>query len=78
MERIFSGGLSDNIDNRLMSLTAKRWLRKEKKHKTNRKGERVGLKTNRHFSRPNPAHFQKKILEAYAGTTDYFLRREII
>jgi hypothetical protein len=36
---------------------------KEKKHKLNSKGNPLGLIAGKHFARPNPEHFQKKILE---------------
>jgi hypothetical protein len=54
------------LDNYLMRLTAKRWMKKERSNKRNIKGDVLSLRVGKHFARPNPDHFQKKILEQYA------------
>jgi hypothetical protein len=56
---------ADRIDNSLMKITSRRWKRKEEKRKLNTSGRRMGLHTNKHFSKPNPDHFQKKIVEQF-------------
>jgi len=56
---------SDKLDNYLMKVTTNRWKRKEAKHRLNRSGRRMGLHTNKHFSKPNPEHLQRQILELY-------------
>jgi len=56
---------ADRIDNYLMKLTSKRWKRKEEEHQLNNAGRLMGLHTNKHFSKPNPNHLQKQILELY-------------
>jgi hypothetical protein len=61
-EKVFNNRLGDRLDNFLMRVTAKRWAEKEKKHKLNSKGNPLGLIAGKHFARPNPEHFQKKIL----------------
>jgi hypothetical protein len=65
IERIFNNRLGDGIDNYLMGLTAKRWKQKETEHRVNMRGVRMGLRTGKHFSKPNPAHFQKQVLDRY-------------
>jgi hypothetical protein len=62
IEKVFSNRLGDRLDDSLMRITAKRWADKEKKHKLNSKGNPLGLIAGKHFARPNPEHFQKKIL----------------
>lgn len=57
--------LGDRIDDYLCKLTSRRWSQKEKRHKLNIKGNRMGLKTGKHFSKPNPVFFQEKILSLY-------------
>jgi hypothetical protein len=62
VEWLFNNKLGNAIDNTLMRITAHRWKKKEKLHKTNDHGVRMGLCTDKHFARPNPAFFQKKVL----------------
>jgi len=65
LEKLFDNPLGDKLDNYLRRLTSRRWLEKEAKGALNDKGQRMSLKTSKHFSRPNPELFQQKILGAY-------------
>jgi hypothetical protein len=65
IEFFFNNSLGERLDNFLMKVTAQRWREKEVKKKLNIKGGRMGLRTGKHFSRPNPAFFQQKILLLY-------------
>ena len=56
---------ANKLDNYLMMLTTKRWNRKEAEHRLNSSGRRMGLHTNKHFSKPNPEHLQRQILDLY-------------
>lgn len=64
-EWIFNNRFGDALDNFLMKLTSRRWKKKEQDGQVNMKGNRMGLRTGKHFSKPNPLHFQKKLLETY-------------
>jgi hypothetical protein len=64
-ESVFNNFVGDWLDNLLMRLTSRRWHQKEINHKTNVKGNRMGLLTGKHFSKPNPMFFQEKILRQY-------------
>jgi len=91
-EPIFNNRLGDWLDNYLMHVTGRRWARKEKRHKVNMKGNPMALRVAKHFGRPDPEHFQKRILDmlenklreltnkhgAQLTDEDYFLRKEII
>ena len=66
IEKIFGGRMGDWLDNKLMWITDKRWQKKLRRHKKNDKGFSIGMMVNKHFSKPNPAFFQDKILEMYA------------
>jgi len=55
------------LDNKLMRITTKRWMQKELRGKLNMKGNRVGLRMSKHFSKPNPEFFQQKVLQLYAS-----------
>ena len=82
----------NRLDNYLMHITAKRWQKKELRHKLNCKGDKIGLSIDKHFARPNPAHLQQKLLTMYAARlrtieekpepsfihAGHFLRKEII
>lgn len=67
LEKLFNNRLGDGLDNYLRRLTSRRWLAKEAKGALNDKGQRMSLKTDKHFSRPNPELFQQKILGAYTN-----------
>jgi hypothetical protein len=56
---------AERIDNYLMKVTTSRWNKKEGEQRVNVAGRRMGLHTNKHFSKPNPQYFQKTILELF-------------
>jgi len=66
-ESLFNNSFGDRIDNYLMKLTSRRWNEKELRQKLNMKGGRMGLKTGKHYAKPNPVFFQQKILSKYAA-----------
>lgn len=66
LERLFDNRMGDRLDDYLRRLTARRWQKKEDRGTLNEKGNKLSLKTGKHFSRPNPEMFQKKILTVYA------------
>jgi hypothetical protein len=65
LESLFRNRLGNRLDNYFMKLTTSRWKEKEEQKKLNYRGERMGLRTDKHFSKPNPYFFQKKILQAF-------------
>lgn len=64
-EWMLNNRVGDRLDNYFMKLTSRRWKKKEAAHKLNMKGNPMGLRNGKHFSKPNPHHFQKKLLELY-------------
>jgi hypothetical protein len=64
VEWLLDNRLGNAIDNWLMRITTRRWIKKEKLQKTNAHGIRMGLHTGKHFSKPNPEFFQRKVLDA--------------
>ena len=64
-ERIFNNNAGNLLDTFLMKLTAKSWNAKTHRKKKNRKGMLLSMHTGKHFSKPNPENFQKKILHRY-------------
>ena len=65
IEQIFNNHPGNLLDNYLMRLTSKRWKLKEEKQILNIKGNRMGLKTAKHYCKPNPAFFHEKLLARY-------------
>ena len=64
VEWLLDNKAGNSLDNWLMRVTTRRWLTKEQLQKTNSHGIRMGLHTGKHFSKPNPAFFQRKVLDA--------------
>lgn len=64
-ESFLNNKLGDWLDNYFMKLTTKRWKKKEEEQKLNTKGERMGLKTSKHCSKPNPIFFHDWFMSKY-------------
>ncbi|MFL5743621.1 MAG: hypothetical protein ACJ751_03095 [Niastella sp.] len=64
VEWLLDNKAGNSLDNWLMRVTTRRWLKKEQLKKTNSHGIRMGLHTGKHFSKPNPEFFQRKVLDA--------------
>jgi predicted nucleotidyltransferase len=64
-EFLLNNRLGNWLDDYLFKLTTARWQKKEQKKKVNARGERMGLKTNKHFSKPNPVFFHNAFIETY-------------
>ncbi len=65
IESLFANAFGDWLDNYFLRLTSARWKKKEDEGKLNNKGIRMGLRTGKHYSKPNPAFFQEKLLARY-------------
>ena len=68
IEKMFSNKLGEWLDNFLMRLTAKSWDKKTRNKKTNSKGMIMSMHTGKHFSKPNPVNFQRKLLQRYENS----------
>ncbi len=75
MERLFSGRIGDRVDNWLMRLTQRRWLRKQDSANLNAKGVCMGMLAGKHFAKPDPRHFQYRILQQYEIRVEQLLQR---
>ncbi len=64
VEWLLNNRLGNALDELLMRITARRWKKKEQLQRTNDHGVRMGLCTGKHFARPNPGFFQRKVLES--------------
>jgi hypothetical protein len=75
LEKAFNNRLGDRLDNYLMNLTAKRWTLKTTLKKKNSKGYLMSICTDKHFSKPNPEHFQKVLLQNYENSLNDVYKR---
>jgi hypothetical protein len=76
-EKLFNTRPGCMVDDYLMKLTSKRWAAKTRKNRRNSKGYLMSMCTDKHFSKPNPDHFQKTLLHKYEGTlADIYKRLE--
>lgn len=64
-EFFFNNRFGDWLDEYLLELTTKRWNKKEAESRRNAKGNLMGLRTGKHFSKPNPAYLQDRVLQLY-------------
>ena len=65
MEFVLNNRFGNWLDNYFFKLTTARWQKKEERKKLNAKGERMGIKTGKHFSKPNPIFFHNAFIETY-------------
>lgn len=75
IESLFNNSLGNRLDNFLMNLTTRRWKEKENKHKLNMRGIRMGLKTNKHYCKPNPSFFHEKVLASHANKVNEYEKK---
>jgi hypothetical protein len=64
-EFVFNTKLGNWLDDYLMRLTTRRWKKKEEQQRLNTKGERMGLKTGKHFSKPGTVFFHDWFMTTY-------------
>lgn len=65
MEKMLNNAAGDAVDNLLMKITAGRWAKKTALKKLNSKGSVMGMDVNKHYAKPDPKNFQKKLLIQY-------------
>ena len=65
LEYVLNNRFGNWLDNYFLKLTTARWQKKEERKKLNAKGERTGMKTDKHFSKPNPIFFHNDFIENY-------------
>jgi hypothetical protein len=62
IEKALNNKLGERLDNFLMALTTRRWKKKADTGARNKKGDRMSLLTGKHYSKPDPAHLQARIM----------------
>jgi hypothetical protein len=74
VEKLLNNRFGNTLDNYLMNLTSKSWNSKTRSNKTNSKGILMSMHIGRHFSKPNPDTFQKKLLQRYDNQLSEILK----
>jgi hypothetical protein len=82
IEALFNNRLGDLLDNYFRRVTERRWIEKEEKGLLDKKGARMTMLCDPHYSRPDPNAFQQRILDRYSAKLEemdgYFFLKEII
>jgi hypothetical protein len=66
-EWLLDNRIGNYLDDYLRNLTARRWKIKEQRGDLTMRGIKMSLQCGKHYSRPNPEHFQQKVLHRYYG-----------
>ncbi|WP_413667422.1 hypothetical protein ACEN9X_23395 [Mucilaginibacter sp. Mucisp86] len=64
-ERLFNNPFGNWLDNTLMQITSGRWNKKTEMKKLNMRGNVMSMAASKHFAKPSPENFQKKLIERY-------------
>ncbi len=73
VEAIFNNWVGSSLDTFLMKLTDRRWQRKTEKGELNKRGILMSMSVSKHFSKPDPTNFQKKLLFNYGRKLESIL-----
>lgn len=65
VQKMFNGGWGNKIDDRLLRITNQRWQKKAKRNQLNSRGIKMGMAASKHFSKPDPANFQQRVVRQY-------------
>ena len=77
IEKLFNNRFGSMLDSYFMKITDKRWTAKTIRQKRNTRGLVMGLQASKHYSKPDPANFQFKLLQHYENDlADIFYKYE--
>jgi hypothetical protein len=74
LEKMFDNRLGDRLDRWLMTVTARRWHKKTEAGRRNNHGILMTMDATRHTARPDPAAFQRNLLDTYERKVAELLR----
>ncbi|HUS01357.1 MAG TPA: hypothetical protein VMY77_06505 [Chitinophagaceae bacterium] len=78
IEFLLNNAFGNMLDNMLMNITSKRWLRKTHRCKLNTRGIVLGMSATKSCAKPDPKNFQKKIIEQYERKVFELLHKKVI
>lgn len=74
LEFVLNNKMGNALDNYLMKLTAISWNSKASRNKKNSNGMLMSMHVGKHFSKPNPVNFQKRLLQRYENCKEEIFR----
>ena len=78
VEKLLNNSMGDRLDSFFMKMTDKSWSAKTKRKKKNSRGVLMSLRAAKHYSKPDPANFQYKLLQLYENNlADVFNQYEL-
>jgi hypothetical protein len=78
IQRLLNNRMGDGLDNYLMKLTCRRWQTKTVQGRINSKGKPLNMDLGKHYSKPHPENFQKRLLVRYERSlADNYKRFEL-
>lgn len=65
LEAWCKGPWGNRLDDRLLRITQRRWQKKADRNQLNSRGIKMGMVADKHFSKPDPANFQQKVVRQF-------------
>jgi predicted nucleotidyltransferase len=65
VEGWLNGPWGKRLDDRLLRITQNRWQKKADRNQLNSRGIKMGMVADTHFSKPDPANFQQKVVRQF-------------
>lgn len=65
VQNCLNGQWGNRLDDRLLRITQKRWQKKADRNQLNSRGIKMGMVADKHFSKPDPANFQQKVVRQF-------------
>ena len=77
-EFLLNNAFGNVLDNMLLNITSKRWLKKKHDQKLNSRGKIPGMSTTKSCAKPDPKDFQNKFIEQYERKVFELLHKKVI
>ena len=71
----FNNRVGNSLDNMLMKITSKRWLKKMQQKKRNNRGIIMAMDAGKHYAKPDPINFQAKLIVSYLNKVTQMMER---
>jgi predicted nucleotidyltransferase len=75
IEWLFNNRFGNAIDDLLMRITTKRWLKKMQANKRNSRGIIMAMDAGKHYAKPDPLNFQYKLILNYQNRVAQIFER---
>jgi predicted nucleotidyltransferase len=78
IEFSLNNSFGNMMDNMLMNITSKRWLKKTNLRKLNTRGIILGMSASKSCAKPDPKNFQSKFIDQYERKVFELLHKKVI